>query len=81
MYFLVKNPETYRRLQQEIDQADEQGKLSEYVTYSECLQLPYLYAFHFLYWLLNKTLNRRTTTKTSSYERSNAMPPRCILPS
>lgn len=41
-YFLVQNPEVYRKLQNEIDKADHAGKLSEYVTYAECLELPYL---------------------------------------
>ncbi|KAF9891574.1 hypothetical protein FE257_003585 [Aspergillus nanangensis] len=42
IYFIVKNPTVYQKLQQEIDTADEEGRLSEYVTYAECLQLEYL---------------------------------------
>ena len=42
IYYLVKNSSVYRKLQDEIDAADEAGKLSESVTYAECLELPYL---------------------------------------
>lgn len=41
-YFLVQTPHVYRKLQEEIDNADKAGKLSKYVTYAECLELPYL---------------------------------------
>ncbi|KAK6819176.1 hypothetical protein RU639_008065 [Aspergillus parasiticus] len=44
VYFLVKNPSVYQKLQSEIDAADQAGKLSHYVTYAECLELPYLQA-------------------------------------
>lgn len=42
IYFTIQNPAVYKRLQEEIDEADKAGKLSEYVTYAECLELPYL---------------------------------------
>lgn len=42
IYFLVKNPTAYYALQQEIDAADREGKISEYITYAECLDLHYL---------------------------------------
>lgn len=41
-YYLIKNPRTYKKLISEIDGAEKNGQLSEYVTYEECLQLPYL---------------------------------------
>ncbi|KAJ5585632.1 cytochrome P450 [Penicillium hetheringtonii] len=44
IYFTIQNPAVYKRLQEEIDEADKAGKLSEYVTYAECLELPYLQA-------------------------------------
>ena len=39
----MQTPHAYRKLQEEIDSADKAGKLSKYVTYAECLELPYLY--------------------------------------
>ncbi|CAG8925610.1 unnamed protein product [Penicillium salamii] len=44
IYFLVKNVSTYNKLQHEIDEADQTGRISEYITYAECLELPYLQA-------------------------------------
>ncbi|KAJ5315081.1 cytochrome P450 [Penicillium atrosanguineum] len=44
IYYLVQNGKVYMRLQKEIDDADKAGKLSDYVTYAECLELPYLQA-------------------------------------
>lgn len=41
-YYIVKNPRVYRKIQSEIDEADQKGLLSEFVTYEECLKLPYL---------------------------------------
>ena len=41
-YYIVKSPRVYKRLVQQIDEADRQGLLSEYITYEECLKLPYL---------------------------------------
>ena len=41
-YHLMKNGRVYKKLQEEIDVADQEGKLSEFVTYEECLRLPYL---------------------------------------
>ncbi|KAH8883489.1 cytochrome P450 [Thozetella sp. PMI_491] len=43
-YYLVRHPDCYKKLQAEIDQADRDGKLSNNITYAECLQLPYLQA-------------------------------------
>lgn len=40
----MKNPEIYARLQQEIDQADAEGKLSPSVTFGESYSMPYLIA-------------------------------------
>ncbi|CAL5872999.1 uncharacterized protein PFLUO_LOCUS7268 [Penicillium psychrofluorescens] len=42
VYYVVQNPTVYRKLQNEIDEADQAGKFSEYVTYAECLELGYL---------------------------------------
>lgn len=42
IYYVVQNPNVYRKLQQEIDEADRAGKLSEQITYAECLELEYL---------------------------------------
>lgn len=41
-YYLMKNPLCYKKLQAEIDEADENGRLSDFVTHEECLKLPYL---------------------------------------
>jgi cytochrome P450 len=43
-YHILKNPQVYARLKEEIDQADAQGKLSESVTLAESNNLPYLVA-------------------------------------
>ena len=45
-YFLVQNPQSYGKVQQEIDSADREGRLSEYITYAECLEMPYLQVLH-----------------------------------
>ncbi|KAH9205669.1 putative P450 monooxygenase [Leptodontidium sp. 2 PMI_412] len=42
IYYIIKTPKTYKRLQEEIDEADRAGKLSEFVTYGESLELEYL---------------------------------------
>jgi cytochrome P450 len=42
LYYIIKTPKTYKRLQAEIDEADRAGKLSKFVTYGECLDLEYL---------------------------------------
>jgi hypothetical protein len=42
IYFLVKNASAYHKLQEEIDEADQSGRISKYITYAECLELPYL---------------------------------------
>jgi cytochrome P450 len=48
-YFMLKNPETLRRLVQEIDDAGRQGHFSDYksgiVTWAESQKLPYLDAW------------------------------------
>ena len=41
-YFLVKNPRTYEKLIEEIDQADRNGELSEFVQFQQGLGLKYL---------------------------------------
>ncbi|KAJ0416229.1 cytochrome P450 [Aspergillus carlsbadensis] len=43
-YYLLQHPSVYRNLVDEIMAADRKGKLSEYITYGECVQLPYLQA-------------------------------------
>jgi cytochrome P450 len=43
-YHILKNPQIYARLQEEIDQADAEGKLSSSVTFGESNTLPYLIA-------------------------------------
>ncbi|KAJ5654540.1 cytochrome P450 [Penicillium lividum] len=42
IYFLVQSKSVYKKLQKEIDEADAAGELSHYITYAECLELPYL---------------------------------------
>ncbi|KAF5610572.1 cytochrome p450 oxidoreductase [Fusarium tjaetaba] len=44
IYYLIKNPACFAKAQAEVDQADQEGKLSDHVSYAECLQLPYLQA-------------------------------------
>ncbi|KAF5987957.1 cytochrome P450 monooxygenase [Fusarium bulbicola] len=44
VYFVIKTPQVYEKLQKEIDEADQAGHLSEYVTYQESLKLPYFQA-------------------------------------
>jgi cytochrome P450 len=39
LYYLIKTPTPYKRLQAEVDQADRAGKLSKFVTYGESLEL------------------------------------------
>ena len=41
-YYIVKTPQVYQTLVAEIDEADRNRKLSPFVTYEECLKLPYL---------------------------------------
>lgn len=43
-YFLIKNPRCYKKALAEVDQEDAEGKLSEHITFEECLKLPYLQA-------------------------------------
>ncbi|KAK5046898.1 hypothetical protein LTR84_007252 [Exophiala bonariae] len=43
-YYLMKTPRAYEALVAEIDGADSRGLLSSFVTYDECLRLPYLQA-------------------------------------
>ncbi|GKZ24779.1 hypothetical protein AbraIFM66951_002001 [Aspergillus brasiliensis] len=42
IYYLIKSPRVYQKLQKEIDETDQAGKLSRCVTYNECLELKYL---------------------------------------
>ncbi|KAL6408615.1 putative cytochrome p450 pisatin protein [Ilyonectria robusta] len=44
MYFLLKNPLTYRRLQEEIDTFSDEEKISDPVTFGEANNMPYLQA-------------------------------------
>ncbi|KAF5968045.1 pisatin demethylase cytochrome P450 [Fusarium coicis] len=44
VYFVIRTPHVYEKLQIEIDEADQAGHLSEYVTYQESLKLPYFQA-------------------------------------
>lgn len=44
VYNLLKHPETYARLQNEIHEASTQGRLSEPITFKEAQSLPYLQA-------------------------------------
>ena len=44
LYFLIKNPSCYAKAVAEVDQADSEGRLSEHVSYEECLKLPYMQA-------------------------------------
>ncbi|OQV05442.1 hypothetical protein CLAIMM_10183 [Cladophialophora immunda] len=44
LYHLMKSPDTYDKLMDEIDMADKEGKLSDPVRYSEAMQLPYFKA-------------------------------------
>ncbi|ETI22722.1 hypothetical protein G647_06798 [Cladophialophora carrionii CBS 160.54] len=43
-YYLIKTPAAYKQLVAEIDAAEKQGQLSPYISYEECLKLPYLQA-------------------------------------
>jgi cytochrome P450 len=42
IYYLIQNQSAYEKLQKEVDDADKNWKLSPYITYAECLELPYL---------------------------------------
>lgn len=42
IYHLVQNRSTYKQLQKKVDEADRASRLSSYITYTECLELPYL---------------------------------------
>jgi cytochrome P450 len=41
-YYVLRDQQVYDRLRNEIDAADQAGKLSKYVTYAESLELEYL---------------------------------------
>jgi cytochrome P450 len=41
-YYVLRNRNVYRKLQEEVDTADQAGKLSKYITYAESLELEYL---------------------------------------
>lgn len=43
-YHLMKNPQSYHRLQSEIDDAATEGRISDFVTFKEAQELPYLQA-------------------------------------
>ncbi|KAJ5990155.1 cytochrome P450 [Penicillium canescens] len=43
-YYLMQDPELFKKLHQEIDDADSSGRLSKHISYAESLQLPYLQA-------------------------------------
>ncbi|KAJ5770109.1 cytochrome P450 [Penicillium nucicola] len=43
-YYLMRNPQSFRKLHQEIDEADSGRRLSRHISYTESLQLPYLQA-------------------------------------
>jgi cytochrome P450 len=43
LYYLIKAPKAYKRLQVEVDTAQSAGKLSKFITYGESLELEYLY--------------------------------------
>ncbi|PVH70745.1 cytochrome P450 [Cadophora sp. DSE1049] len=43
-YYLIRTPHAYKKLIAEIDAANEAGQLSPFVTYEECLKMPYLQA-------------------------------------
>ncbi|KAJ9606533.1 Cytochrome p-450 [Cladophialophora chaetospira] len=43
-YYLIKTPSAYEKLVAEIDEAEKTGKLSNFISYEECLRLPYLQA-------------------------------------
>lgn len=42
VYYIVKTPRVYDKIQNEIDEADRNNQLSKFITYEECLKLPYL---------------------------------------
>ncbi len=42
IYYLIKAPRVYRKLQDEIDKSDQEGLLSPIIKYHESLKLPYL---------------------------------------
>ena len=44
LYHLLKHPQTYKRLQDEIDTAAKEGKVSDPLTFKEAQELPYLQA-------------------------------------
>jgi cytochrome P450 len=44
VYNLLKHPETYRRLKEEIDEAAAQGKISNPISFKEAQELPFLQA-------------------------------------
>jgi cytochrome P450 len=43
IYHLIKTPRVYQKLQDEIDESDQEGLLSPIIKYHESLKLPYLY--------------------------------------
>jgi Cytochrome P450 len=45
-YYLIKTPQAYQKLREEIDQAIRVGKLSHIVEHQQALELPYLFVLH-----------------------------------
>ncbi len=43
IYNLIKTPRVYRKLQDEIDEYDQEGLLSPIIKYHESIKMPYLY--------------------------------------
>lgn len=41
-YYLMRNADSYKKLQREIDDLDAAGKLSPVISYAESLQMDYL---------------------------------------
>ena len=44
LYYLLKNPETLRKLREELDTASNDGRVSDPITFKEAQELPYLQA-------------------------------------
>ncbi len=55
----MKNQSTYKKLVAEIDEAEKNNQLSTFVTYEECLKLPYLYD---VLWIFSPILRKFSLT-------------------
>jgi cytochrome P450 len=44
LYYLLKNPQTFSTLRQEIDEQQAEGKISHFVTFKQSQEMPYLQA-------------------------------------